>query len=520
MVQMTTGHILVIDSGGSNLRSIVFDTSGKIIGRARKATPPLTPVPGAVEHDPETLWTALLKTSKSAIQDAKITWKEIATIGICNQRASFLLWEEATGKAVTNLIGWADVRAADACDEMNALGKWKRLKIFAKIASKISRSTMLKAAAMMDFTTDHATVRLRWLLNENPEIRRRCNAGELKFGTLDSWFIHKITRGKVHATDYSNAGATGLFNPFKLEWNKTFLDMFDFHQSLFPEVRDTNGFFGRSDGELFDGQEIPIHGIAGDQQAALFGHQCIEPGDVKISQGSGAFVDMTVGPEPKLSKRGLFPLIAWRLNGTVTYMLEGYVATAGTLIDWLGQGIGLSDTPRVLNELASQASTTEGVIFVPTNSGIRYPYFNPNARGCIFGLSLSTHRRHVARAVLEGIALSLHEVLEGMEQDTGVEIRSLKVDGGVSKSDILLQALADISRKSVNRAPEPDMTATGVAYLAGLGAGIWESLEDLEALGGHYMSFEPIMEESKRDRKLKQWKKGIEAVLSMYAIKN
>ncbi|NMC05668.1 MAG: glycerol kinase [Candidatus Lokiarchaeota archaeon] len=512
-------NILVIDSGGSGIRAMIFNDRGQIVAREYEKTPPILSEPGALEHDPQVLWEALLSVVKRLIAGQKLASKDIAAMGVCNQRASFVLWDKSTGKPLTKLISWADVRAAKTCDAMNHDPKWKQLKGLAKFVAALTGKAMFTATSLLNFTTDHASIRLKWVLDQDPALKARCKAGEIRFGTLDTWFIHKLTGGKVHATDVTNAGATGLYNPFELKWNEIFFKLFDIDASLFPEVKDSNGDFGTTDPAAFAGLSIPIRAAAGDQMAALFGQRCFEAGSVKISQGSGAFVDLNVGPKPKLSKRGLNPMIAWRINGQIAYMLEGFVATAGTLIDWLGGGIGLSDTPKVLNELAAECTDTAGVVFVPTNSGIRFPYFNPEARGCIFGLSLSTHRRHVARAVLEGIALSLHEVIYGMAEDTKVPITTLKVDGGVSKSDILLQCLADFANVSVNRAPEPDMTATGIAYMAGLGAGIWKDLDDLKKIEQNYQAFEPRMNAADRQKKLGEWKKAIQAVLNMYSSK-
>ncbi len=516
---MSGKTILVIDSGGSGIRAMIFDDRGQIVAREYEKTPHSSPEPGAVEHDPEVLWQALLSVTKRLIAGQKGASKDIAAMGICNQRASFLLWEKATGKPLTKFINWADVRAAKTCDAMNHSPEWHKLRGLAKFASILTGKTMYTATSILNFTTDHTSVRLKWVLDQDPSLRVRSKAGEVKFGTLDTWFIHKLTGGKVHATDVTNASATGLYNPFDLKWNPYFFDLFDIDASLFPEVKDSNGDFGTTDPAAFDGLSIPLRAAAGDQMAALFGQRCFEPGSVKISQGSGAFVDLNVGSKPKLSKRGLFPFISWRINGKINYMLEGYVATAGTLIDWLGGGIGLSDTPKVLNELAGDCTDTAGVTFVPANSGIRFPYFNPDARGCVFGLSLATHKKHVARAVLEGIALSLHEVIYGMSADTKVPITALKVDGGVSKSDILLQCLADFANISVMRAPEPDMTATGVAYMAGLGVGIWKDLDDLKKIEQKYQTFEPKMSDADRQKKLAEWKKAIHAVLDVYSTK-
>lgn len=509
-------YILAIDSGSTGIRTVLLNKKGQIIEREYEKTPAIHPQVGWIEHDPNVLWQSLLTVVNRIFERPDVSPKDIVAIGITNQRASFTLWERDTGKPVINLINWADVRATETCDSMNHNKKWRLLKKFAWITSKITRNTMLTATSMLDYTTDHVTVRLKWALDNIDGLRKRCRVGEIAFGTIDSWFVYNLTGKKVHATDYSNA-ATGLLNPFQLKWNKPILSIFNIPMEILPDLKDTNGDFGTTDPSLFGGVEIPIRGSSGDQQAALFSQCCFEPGEVKISQGSGAFVDMNVGTKGKLSKRGLFPLVAWVIDGKPTYMLEGYVATAGILIDWLGQGIGLSDTPQVLNEYAAKCDDTEGVIFIPTPSGIRFPYFSPNARGTILGFSLSTHRSHVARAVFEGIALRLVDILEGLENDTKITVRSLKADGGVSKSDIMLQCLADFANLEVKRAPEPDMTATGVAYIAGLSVNFWQDTDELKIIYSSMnpKTFLPQMDFRKRIQKIKKWKRALRAILAI-----
>ncbi|EQA44011.1 putative glycerol kinase [Leptospira broomii serovar Hurstbridge str. 5399] len=507
--------ILSIDSGGSGIRAILFDKKGRIVERQYEKTPPILKSPGALEHDPDILWKALLSVVGKALKKKQFQPSNIAAIGICNQRGSFLLWDKQTGKPLTKLISWADVRAVNTADEMNANKFWKTIQFVSRIAGAITRHPMMIATYLLKFTTDHASVRLKWVFDTHPELLVRAKKGEILFGTLDTWFVYKLTKGKIHITDASNATVTGMFNPFQLQWNAPLCLIFGIPTKIFPEVKDTGADFGVTDPSLFGGSTIPIHAVIGDQMAALYGHCCFEKGGVKISQGSGAFVDMNMGDKPKISKRGLFPLVAWQLNGKPKYMLEGYIGTAGTLIDWLGKGIGLSDTPKVLNDLASQTEDTEGVVFVPTAAGMRFPHFNPRAKASVFGLSLATHRRHVARAVLEGIALSLYEILEGIKEDTKVPVSAIMVDGGVSQSDILLQCLADFCRVEVKRAPEPDMTATGAAYIAGLASGFWKNEAELKALQKGYKVFLPKMNESVRNAKLIRWKKAVDATLKI-----
>lgn len=507
-------YILALDSGGSGLRALLFDREGRIVERDKEKTPWISPAPGAQEHDPEMLWQALIKVTRKVLKRSKCKAEEVAAIGISNQRASFMLWEKSTGKPISNLISWADVRAADTCDAMNRNRKWRALKAAAALTAKLTKNPMMMTTDMLQFTTDHASTRLKWYLDAHPDIRKRCKAGEIQFGTLDSWFVYRLTGGKRHVTDISNAAASSLYNPFQLKWNSIICNLFNIPMEIFPEVLDTNGEFGVSDEELF-GSPIPIRCTIGDQMGALFGHCCFEKGDVKISQGSGSFVDFNVGNKPKVSRRGLFPLIGWSINGEVTYMLEGYVATAGTLIDWLGKGIGLSSSGQELDKFASQCEDTDGVIVIPTASGIRYPYFNPRTRASILGLSLSTHRRHVARAVLEGIAFRVIDIISGMEKDTKTNIHSIKVDGGVSNSNTLLQSLANFADISVRRAPESDMSGTGAAYMAGLACGFWRDKEELRSLQKGYSDFRPSISPEIRRRKLSLWNRAVHYMIKI-----
>ncbi len=511
---MDKKYILAIDSGSTGIRAILFNHKGEIVSREYKETPANFMEDGGIEQDPLMMWNTLCHVVKTVLSKNKITANEIAAAGITNQRASFCLWEKKTGTPVINVINWGDVRAVTTADEINKKFTVKVRQKAAKLYGKITGNTMMKAFSMLEFKTDHASVRLKWILDNKPELRSRCKRGELLFGTLDTWFIYNLTGGKIHATDYSNAASTGLYDSFNLTWSPTILSIFNIPREIFPVVLSTNGNFGTVEKNIF-GAEFLIHSAVGDQQSALFGHCCINPGDTKISQGSGSFVDCNMGNKPKLSKRGLLPLIAWKLEEEEkpVYMLEGYVVTAGTLINWLGQGIGLSDTPQILNEFAGQCDDTEGVIFIPTPSGIRYPHYNPRTRATIFGLSLSTHRRHLARAVLEGIAMRLIDIIEVIQRDTGVKVQTIKVDGGVSKSNILLQILSDFANIPVERSPESDMTATGAAYLAGLGVGFWKDQQELLKLPIDYNIFSPSSTESYRSQKRKRWNSAIKTVL-------
>ncbi len=507
-------YIIAVDAGSTGIRSILFNKSGVIVKREYEKTPAEHPEPGATEHDPQLLWKALVDTVNSIFADGSVKPEEVAAIGITNQRSSFCIWDRESGEPYTKFINWQDVRAAETIAAMNRNPVWVALRGTMKLFSRLIKSTILIATSMLVLNTDHTIGKVRWLFNIRPDLEKKCRSGSAVFGTIDTWFIYKLTGGKNHLTDYTNAASTAMFNPFDLKWNNIYLNIFKLPMKMLPEVRDTNGNFGVTDKALF-GAEIPIMAAVGDQQSSLFGHGCYNEGDVKCSLGSGSFVCVNVGSKGKVSRRGLFPLVAWVINGEPTYMLEGQVATAGTLIDWLAHGIGLSDTPVELDRLAGECEDSEGVYFVPTPTGIRFPYFVPGAKASILGLSLQTHRRHVARAVLEGIALRVVDILEGVEKDAHTQINEIMTDGGVSKSDVLMQCLADYSGCRVERSPESDMTAAGAAYLAGLSCGFWEDYRELLSMHRGYVSFKPFISEKQRHEKIRHWKDILKELLKI-----
>jgi len=508
--------VLAVDVGGTVTRAVLLNSAGRISARHYLASSTISPEEGAIEHDPEELWQTVRSVIMQLIETEKLSPVQVTALGLSVQRATFCLWDRESGKPYTNFISWADVRAAEQAYRMNHKVLWKLLQLGAGILSRITGSTFFMATSQLKFVTDHILTRLLWIFEGDPELYRRAKAGEVLFGTIDTFLLYRLSAGRLHATDASNAAATSLYNPFDLRWNGLFCRMFSIPMGILPEVRDTAGDFGTIDIPELQHFSIPIRALVGDQMSALFGHCCFLPGEVKISQGSGSFVDVNVGVRGKGSRRGLFPLVAWKLDGRATYMLEGSVATAGRLIDWLGHGIGLSDTPKVLNDFAAQTEDSNGVVFVPTPAGIRFPYFNPKAKGTIFGLSLTTHRRHVARAVLEGIAHRIVDILEGITKDTRQRIIRVKVDGGVSQSDILLQLISDLSGYKVERAPEIDMTAVGAGYLAGLSVGVWASLDELRELGEEYRVFSPSIGAGERAERSRRWHKAVRTVVRMY----
>ena len=507
-------YILSIDSGGSNLRALLFDKEAKIVAKEKIYTPWISPISGAQEHDPIMLFDALVTVVKNLLRKRKIDPKEIVALSITNQRASFLLWEKNTGKPITNLISWADVRAASTCEEMNNDKRWRAIKSVAALLYKISRSPIMLTTRLLHFTTDHASTRLKWILDITPNLRERCKAGEVLFGTLDSWFIYNLTKGEKHLSDISNAAASSLFNPFSLKWNSILCNLFDIPLSIFPTVIDCDGDFGKCHQSFFN-HAIPIRGIIGDQMGALFGHCCFDSGDVKISGGSGAFVDLNVGDKPKVSKNGLFPLVAWSLSGKIHYMLEGYVATAGTFIDWLDKEFEIAKNGHELDKLASKVQDSGGLFIIPAANGLRYPYFNPSARAAIFGLSLSTKKSHLALATLEGIGLRIIDIIKGMEKDTKIPIKAIKVDGGLSNSDVLIQTISDNLGQEILRSQENDMAATGAAYIAGLATSFYKDLEQLKQLSPNYHCFCPKITPSQRTKKINNWKNAIKSLKTL-----
>ncbi len=508
---MNTKYIISIDSGSSGLRAALFATDGSLVREAYRRTLPTTSHLGEVVHDTELLWEALLECLREVSE--AVPRGSIAAAGVCNQRGSFCLWEKQSGRVMTPLIGWADVRATATAREMNANFKWRALQTVARATGRLTRSRMMQATGMLEFTSDHASCRLKWLLDNDPALRRRAFAGELAFGTLDTFFIHRLTGGVLHCTDAGNAGATGLFNPFQMRWNDILGNIFGLPMQIFGEVRDTNGDFGITAEGILPTQ-VPIRAAVGDQMAALFGQHCFSPGQAKVSLGSGAFVDVNVGGRPRLSLRGLPPLIAWKMEGRPTYMLEGHAATAGTMLDWLGPCLGLAENAAAIDALALQVPDSGGVQFFPHPAGVRYPHFATDLRAALLGLSLATHREHVARAVIEGLALRVAEIVTGMEQDTGIAIGRLRADGGVSHSTLLLQLIADYSGKIVERSKEFEMTAFGTALLAGLGAGVWKDRRDLPSAKID-RAFTPQLKPEQRREVLEKRNRALAALLSL-----
>lgn len=491
-------YLLALDQGTTSSRSIVFDLSGRIIASSQKEFPQHFPHDGWVEHDPCDIWDTQLAVAREALLRAGVTAEDIWGIGITNQRETTVVWERSTGKPVYNAIVWQCRRTAEYCDYIKS----------GELCEDIRRRTGLLIDAYFSAT------KLKWILDNVPGVRDRAERGELCFGTVDSWLIFKLTGGRVHATDYSNASRTMLFNINTLEWDDELLRLFGIPRAMLPEVRPSSGIFGETDPALF-GAPIPVAGVAGDQQAALFGQCCFEAGGVKNTYGTGGFMLMNTGDRPVMSQNGLLTTIAWGLGDKpVTYALEGSVFICGAAVQWLRDGLGLVSRASETEAIARSVADSGGAWFVPAFVGLGAPYWDPYARGALLGITRGTTRAHVVRAVIESMAYQTADVLELMKREAGVSMTSLKVDGGASANDLLLEIQADLLGTPIIRPACIETTALGAANLAGLATGAFASTAEIAASWRPDKLFEPHIDASERAARLDGWRRAVSRVLS------
>ncbi len=455
-------YVLALDQGTTSSRALVFDRDGEVAGLAQQEFRQIFPRPGWVEHDAEQIWETQLATARQAIHEAGIEAAAIAAIGITNQRETTVVWERASGKPVANAIVWQDRRTAGRCDRLRR----------APHAAEIRARTGLQLDPYFSGT------KVAWILDQDPALRRRALAGELAFGTVDSWLVWNLTAGRVHVTDASNASRTMLFDIRKGAWDPELAAWLDVPVELLPEVVDSSGRCGLSAPDVL-GAAIPICGIAGDQQAALFGQLCIEPGMAKNTYGTGCFMLLNTGADPIASESGLLTTVAWRIDGETVYALEGSVFIGGAVVQWLRDELGIIETAADVEPLAASVPDSGGVYCVPAFTGLGAPHWDAYARGTIVGLTRGTGAAHLARAALEGIAFQVADVMDAMQADSGVELGELRVDGGAAANELLLQIQADVLQAPVVRPHNLETTALGAAYLAGLGAGVWASPAEL-----------------------------------------
>lgn len=487
-------YIMALDLGTTSCRCIIFDKNGRICSAAQKEFTQYFPQPGWVEHDAEEIWATQTGLMYEAMSKIDITINEIAGIGITNQRETTVLWDKETGRPVHKAIVWQCRRTAGYCDELKKLG----------MAEFFRSKTGLVLDAYFSAT------KLRWLLDNAAGARERAEKGELLFGTVDSWIIWKLTGGKVHVTDYSNASRTMLFNIHTLKWDEEILRVLKIPQQILPEVKPSSHVYGYTDSKLF-GREVPIAGAGGDQQCALFGQTCFERGEVKNTYGTGGFMLMNTGTAPVNSHNGLVTTIAWGVDDKVEYALEGSIFVAGAAVQWLRDELGLIRDAAESEVLAKSVPDANGCYVVPAFVGLGAPYWDQYARGAIVGLTRGVNRNHIVRAALESIAYQVNDVLMAMQEDSGMSITSLRVDGGACDNDFLMQFQADILNTSVVRPYCIETTAMGAAYLAGLAVGYWRSKEEI--LANHVIAaeFKPQMGQAKRESLLQGWHNAVKA---------
>ncbi len=485
-------YIMALDSGTTSNRCILFDRSGEICSVAQKEFTQFFPRPGWVEHDADEIFETQLAVARQALSNIGAEAGDIAAIGITNQRETTILWDRRTGQPICNAIVWQCRRTTDICEDLQKRG----------LTEQIRQKTGLVIDPYFSATKIH------WILENVPGARALAESGDLLFGTVETWLIWKLTGGKVHITDYSNASRTMLFNITTLQWDEDILSWLDIPRSILPTPMPSGCFYGMTEPQFF-GAPIPIAGAAGDQQAALFGQACFLPGDSKCTYGTGAFLLMNTGNKPILSDNGLVTTIAWGINGEVSYALEGSIFVAGAAIQWLRDELHLIETAADSEYLAKRVCDTNGCYVVPAFTGLGAPYWDAYARGAIVGLTRGVNRNHIIRATLDSITYEIHDVISAMEADAGIRLLSLKADGGAAANNYLMQTQADINAAPVDRPACVETTAAGAAYLAGLTVGFWKSQADLKAIRKTNRIFSPTLSEEERAARLKGWKKAV-----------
>ena len=483
-------YILALDQGTTSSRAIVFDHAGSIVAVAQKEFPQIFPKPGWVEHDARDIWSTQAGVAAEVLTKANVGAADVAAIGITNQRETTVVWDRVTGQPICNAIVWQDRRTANICDRLRAR----------KLDRLIRRKTGLVIDAYFSAT------KVQWILQNVKGARARAKAGELAFGTIDSWLVWNLTGGKVHVTDASNASRTMLFDITSGEWDDELLKLFGVPRSMLPEVRSSSEIYGVT---TLLGTPIPIAGIAGDQQAALFGQACTKPGMAKNTYGTGCFMLMNTGTKRIASKNNLLTTVAWRVGNRTDYALEGSIFIAGAVVQWLRDGLGFFRSAAEIEALAAGVSDTGGVYLVPAFAGLGAPHWDQYARGTIVGLTRGTTKAHIARAALEGIVLQVMDVLRAMEADAGIKLKELRVDGGASANDLLMQLQADMLNVPVVRPKIAETTALGAAYLAGLAVGYWKNQADIARQWQVDKRFKPAMKPAARNRVAKGWERAL-----------
>jgi glycerol kinase len=484
--------ILAIDQGTTSSRAIVFDHHGAIRATAQREFKQHFPQPGWVEHDASEIWSTQAGVITEALAQGRLQFSDIAAIGITNQRETTVIWNRTTGQPIHHAIVWQDRRTAKVCDDLKARG----------LAKKIQEKTGLVIDAYFSGT------KIQWLLDNVPGARKDAEAGKLAFGTIDSWLVWNLTGGKLHITDVSNASRTLLYNIHTQQWDEELLKLLNVPRSILPEVRGSSEVYGESSDRLFNAP-IPIAGIAGDQQAALFGQMCLEPGMLKHTYGTGGFMMLNTGDKAIPSKNNLLTTIGWKIGGRITYALEGSIFIAGAVVQWLRDGLGIIRSSADVETLAAGVPDNGGVYLVPAFVGLGAPHWDQSARGAILGITRGTSARHIARAALESIAFQTMDVLDAMEADSGIKIKQLRVDGGATVDNLLMQFQADVAGVPIVRPKINETTALGAAYLAGLGVGFWKDVKEIQGQWQMDQEFKPAMDAAKVKELRRGWTKAV-----------
>ena len=493
---MNDKYILALDQGTTSSRAILYDHAGRVRALAQKEFKQIFPQPGYVEHDPQEIYSSQVSVAAEVVAQMKIAATDIVAIGITNQRETTLVWERKTGKPVYNAIVWQDRRTAPHCQELKNAG----------LQPMISEKTGLEVDAYFSAT------KIKWILDHVPGARRAAKNGDLAFGTVDTWLMWNLSNGKAHLTDISNASRTMLFNIHTLQWDEDLLKLFDIPASLLPEVKPNSTLFTRTSGMIFS-VKIPVSGVAGDQQAALFGQMCLDPGMVKNTYGTGCFLMMNTGGKAVRSHHRLLTTVAWQLNGRTTYALEGSVFVGGAVIQWLRDGLGLIKTAEASEKMATSVPDTGGVVFVPAFTGLGAPHWNPDARGMIYGITRGTTRAHIVRAALASIAFQSCDLVKAMQDDARLPIENLRVDGGAAVNNFLMQMQSDLLQIPVQRPLVLESTSLGAAYFAGLAVGFWNDVKEMKKQWQVEKTFVPKRSKEAVTKEVSAWHDAVKRVL-------
>ncbi|MEY8781894.1 glycerol kinase GlpK [Allomuricauda sp. XS_ASV26] len=488
-------YILALDQGTTSSRAVVFDKKGTIVSMAQKEFTQIFPRPGWVEHDPSEIWSTQAGVAAEAVSKKGLKSTQLAAIGITNQRETVVVWDKNTGEPVYNAIVWQDKRTADYCDELKKEGK----------------SDIIRKKTGLVIDSYFSGTKVKWILDNVEGARQKADNGNLIMGTIDTWLIWKMSDGALHITDVTNASRTMLFNINTMDWDNELLELMGIPKSMLPNIKQSSEVYGNTSPNIF-ATKIPIAGIAGDQQAALFGQMCTKQGMVKNTYGTGCFMLMNIGDKPIVSENNLLTTVAWKINGETTYALEGSVFIAGAVVQWLRDSLNIIKSSEEVEKLASSVNSTEGVVFVPAFAGLGAPHWNQKAQGTLFGITRGTTDAHIARAALKSIAYQTMDILKAMEADSGISIKELRVDGGATVNDMLMQFQADVLNTITVRPKIVETTVMGAAYLAGLAVGYWENHQEIQEIWQTDVHFEPTNERETIEQGIKEWYRAIKAL--------